>query len=347
MSELHVPEGMENAIQVFTREDESISIWDNPNFTATLWLPKDYQPLTRYEQALEARNQHTLSDQEICLLGVVGDAICANEAQLRKYMMPIQSASQTSKMLNKLRKGGYVHRYKCYVRFEDEFEDDDSEEAVEEAKKKEKAPGVFVLGVVGYKLMCHISPRGKSFVNPEKWTNNPTAIQRYVAMNALRQAGTSHRQLSAWKWHPHIGGNVRFQKPFAVMQSKAINGKDRVQFIMERVQMSQTFLEFLKNRLQQYSYLKERFGLIQVDGLRNTEMQVVVISVSSVSLAEFISRQLEVHLYPIDVLFLVDEWLEDTEELSTAFAQGMEDGIVRVKIPFLKSGTAAALKVKS
>ena len=66
-------------------------------------------------------------------------------------------------------------------------------------------------------------------------------------------------------------------------------------------------------------------------------MQAVVISVSTVSLAEFVQKQLNLHLYSYDILFLIDEWLDETEELASAFAQGTEEGIVQVKVPFLQN----------
>src|SRR5690606_33222141 len=131
MSEIQLPKKMEAAIQVFAREDESVPFWDNPNFTASLLLPNNHKPLTRYEQALEARLRNQLSDEEIRLLFVIGDAICVNEAQLRTYMLPLQSASRTSAMLNRLRYNGYVQRYSCALRFQD---DDDA---------VIKPPGVF------------------------------------------------------------------------------------------------------------------------------------------------------------------------------------------------------------
>lgn len=323
MSEIQLPKKMEAAIQVFTREDESVPFWDNPSFTASLLLPNNHKPLTRYEQALEARLRNQLSDEEIRLLFVIGDAICVNEAQLRTYMQPLQSASRTSSMLNRLRYNGYVQRYSCSLR----FQDDEDEEI--------KPPGVFVLGLVGYKLVQYLNKNSDSLVHPDKWGDNSFAIQRYVAMNSIRVAGTRDKLLSAWKWHPHIGNSIKFKKPFAVMASRKINDEFPAHFIIERVQMSQTFLEYLKDRLYQYQYLKEQYGFIRVDGLKKSSMEVVVISVSTVSLAEFINHNLEIYQFPYDILFMVDEWLEETEELATAFGQGNEDGISRVKIPFL------------
>lgn len=324
MTEVQNSPGMQNAIQVFAREDGSIPIWDNPNFRSTLWLPKEHKPLTRYEQALEERNQHTLTDEHIRLLTVIGSAVCANEAQLRKYMLPVQSASTTSKMLKKLQYRGYVQRYRATIRFE------------EEDPEKRKPPGIFVLGVIGYKIMKYYY-NSEHFIHPDKWMDNPYAVQRYVAMNEIRMIGTTNRQLAKWTWFPAIGEHARHQKPFAVMSTRKLNGQAPVHFILERVQMGQTFLDYLRERLRIYSGLKERDGLIKIEGISPPVMQAVVISVSTESLAEFIQMQLELHLYSFEVLFLVDEWLEETEELATSFAQGTADGIVRVQIPFFEN----------
>ncbi|WP_281864821.1 hypothetical protein [Planomicrobium okeanokoites] len=321
MTEVQNPAGMQNAIQVFAREDGSIPIWDNPNFQSTLWLPKDHSPLTRYEQALEERIRHKLTDEHIRLLSVIGAAVCVNEAQLRKYMLPVQSASTTSKMLQKLQYRGYVQRYKATIRFE------------EEDPNKRKPPGIFMLGLIGYKIMKYYY-NAHNFIHPDKWMDNPYAVQRYVAMNEIRMIGTTNRQLAKWTWFPGVGEDARNQKPFAVMSTKEINGKAPIHFILERVQMGQTFLDYLRDRLKMYSWLKEKDGLIKIEGIKPPVMQAVVISVSTVSLAEFIQKQLELHLYSFEVLFLVDEWLEETQEMATAFAQGTSEGIIRVQIPY-------------
>lgn len=323
MTEVQNGAGMQNAIQVFAREDGSISIWDNPNFQATLWLPKKHKPLTRYEQALEERVQHKLTDEDIRLLTVIGAAVCVNEAQLRKYMQPVQSASTTSKMLQKLQFRGYVQRYRASIRFEEEDSD------------KRKPPGIFVLGVVGYKIMKYYY-NAQNFTHPDKWMDNPYAIQRYVAMNEIRMIGTTNRQLAKWTWFPAIGEHARHLKPFAVMSTRKLNSEAPIHFILERVQMGQTFLDYLRDRLRLYRRLKEKDGLIKIEGISPPIMQAVVISVSTESLAEFIQKQLELHLYPFEILFLVDEWLDESAEMATSFAQGTADGIVRVRLPFFE-----------
>lgn len=324
MTEVQNPAEMQNAIQVFAREDGSIPLWDNPNFQTALRLPKKHKPLTRYEQALEEQIQHKLTEEDIRLLTVIGAAVCVNEAQLRKYMQPVQSASRTSDMLKKLQYRGYVQRYKASIRFE------------EENPEQRKPPGIFVLGVVGYKLMKYYYNE-EPFVHPDKWMDNPYAIQRYVAMNEIRMIGTTNRQLARWTWFPGIGEHAQHHKPFAVMSTRKVNGKAPVHFILERVQMGQTFLDYLRGRLRTYNGLKEKDGLIKIEGIKPPVMQAVVISVSTESLAEFIQKQMEVHLYSFEVLFLVDEWLEETQELATSFAQGTADGIVRVQIPFFEN----------
>ncbi|AUD12342.1 MULTISPECIES: hypothetical protein [unclassified Planococcus (in: firmicutes)] len=324
MTEVQNPEEIHSAIQVFPREDGKVPIWDNPNFRAVLRLPKEHKPFARYEQALEEEIQHTLLEEDIVLLSVIGAAVCANEAQLRKYMQSVQSASRTSDRLKRLQYRGYVHRYTASVRFE-EFQEGER-----------KPPGIFVLGAVGYKLMKYYY-NDQHFVHPDKWMDNPYAIQRYVAMNEIRMIGTTNRHLSKWTWLPAIGDHVRNPKPLAVMSTRRINNQAPVHFIIERVQMAQTFLDYLRKRLKTYSYLKERDGVIKIERIKPPIVQAVVISVSTVSLAEFVQKQLNLHLYSYDILFLIDEWLDDTEELASAFAQGTEEGIVQVKVPFLQN----------
>lgn len=320
MSEVQTQSELQDAIQVFTREDGTLPFWDNPNFVAVLEFPDNYRPLTRYEQALEERTRHILTDAQIRLLVVVGAAGCLNEAQLRKYMQPIQSASATSKMVKNLRVKGYLHRFKASIRFQD-------------MENGRKPPGILVLGTVGYKFLNYIYNENTYF-NPDKWPDDSDAIQRYVSLNEIRMLATTNRQISDWRWSPAIGGMVKNQKPVAIMSTKTIEGSEQVHFIIERVQMSKTFLDHLKRRLITYGELMRRDGFILVEGIKPPVMQAVIISVSTVSIAEFIQKQMDLHKYGFDILFLVDEWIEETGELATAFAQGTEAGITRLQIPY-------------
>lgn len=321
MSELYTPEGMEAALQVYPRIDGNVPFWDHPNFKATRTTPKDHKPLTRVEQALEERNRNQLSDEQIQLLTVLGQARCVNEHQLRRYMLPIQSASKTSDMLQKLQKRGYVHRYKASIRFE------------EPEEGQRKPPGIFVLGIIGFKLMQYLYPE-MTFIEPDKWMSDSKAVQRYVALNEVRLTGAFKKRLSSWKWLPHVGGNTSGAKPFAIMTTKSSSSSSPVHFIVERAQMSQTFLIYLYKRIQYYRYLVERDGMIKMEGVTPPIMQAVVLSVSTVAMAEHMHQQLRLHLYEFDILFLIDEWIEETEDIVASFAQSTPDGIVRVQLPF-------------
>ncbi len=85
-----------SAIQLFLREDKTISFWDHPNFKSHVVLPDDCYSLTRAEQGIELIHQGRLNEEALMVMKVVGDAMCANENQLRRYLSRKMSFSQTS-----------------------------------------------------------------------------------------------------------------------------------------------------------------------------------------------------------------------------------------------------------
>lgn len=307
------------AIQLFPREDGSISIWDHPNFKSSIALPDDYRPVTRVEDGLEMMNRMRLNKEQLVILKVVADAICANENQLRRYLLAKHSASITSKHLKYLGRFGFVERHKCRLAFIEE----DGKEVI-------RPPGPHTLGIGGYKLMNHLYSEGK-FASPEYWYQNSMAIQRYVAMNEIRCLTVESGNLRGWQWHPAIGGSTKFKKPFAAMRLETGNGD--LQMLVERAQMSQNFVGYFAERLEQMRYLFQTDQYIQIDGFQKSNLQqVILISVSSVSMANFIQEQLRLHTFPFDVWFVIDEWFDEETGMEGAFAQVSKEGLHRRRI---------------
>lgn len=314
-------ENQQEMIQIFPREDGTISIWDHPNFTSTLTLPDSYYPLTRLEQGLELYLQGKINEEMVTVLKVVGDAISANENQLRRYLAPKMSASITSKHLRYLTKYGLVERHKCRLKFIEE----DGKEVI-------RPPGPHTLGIGGYKLISHLYPES-SFTSPESWQRNPFAIQKYAAVNEIRCLGVESGNVRGWTWYPSVGGFSRYKKPLAVMKVDTPSGQ--LQVIIERAQMAQNFIAHFQTRLHELRYLHDRDKFIHIDGHPKTEFQVVAISVSSVSMANFLREQLRLHTFPFDIWFVIDEWFDEEKGLETAIGQITKTGIQRGRVPFL------------
>lgn len=315
------PKEQLGAIQVFYREDGTISIWDHPNFKSSLAVPDGYVPLTRVEQAIEMVHTKQLTEENLILLKVIGDAICANENQIKRYMSPILSASITSKHIRYLMKFGLVERHKCRLAFIEE----DGKEVI-------RPPGPLTLGIGGYKLMNRLYSESQ-FVDPDSWNNNAIAIQRYVAMNEIRCLGIESKSVREWIWHPRVGGHAKYKKPTAATRIDTPNGE--VQLLIERAQMSQDFIGYLRTRLDQFRHIHTRDNHIQIDGFLTSPNQIFVLSVSSVSMAKFIHSQLRLHTFPFEVWFVVDEWFNEKTGLEGAFATISKEEISRIRVPFL------------
>ena len=311
-----------SAIQLFPKNDGTISFWDHPNFKSRVTLPDDYFALTRVEQGLELIHQGRLNNDALMVLKVVGDAMCANENQLRRYLSKKISFSQTSSILKRLRKYGFVERHKCRLAFIEE----DGEEVI-------KPPAPFTLGIAGFKLMGHLYPENQ-FMKPDYWKEQPLAIQRFVAMNEMRCLSVEARVLRDWKWNPYIGGSSKFLKPMGV--AKIETPKGELQLLIDRPQMAQNFIGYLRTKMEQYRYLFEKDQGFRIDGFSRKAIQVVCLYVSSVNMARFIQEEVRLHTFPFDVWILVDEWINSETGMGTAFSTVGKDGLKRIRVPFFE-----------
>lgn len=318
-------EELTSAIQLFLREDKTISFWDHPNFKSHVVLPDDCYSITRAEQGLELIHQGRLNEDALMVMKVVGDAMCANENQLRRYLSRKMTFSQTSEHLKRLRKYRLVERYKCRLAFVEE----DGEEVI-------RPPAPFALGIAGYKLLKHLYPESP-FAEAESWSSQPLSVQRFVAMNEFRCLAVEAGTLRGWRWNPYIGGSPKYMKPMAVAQIET--GQGMLHLLMERPQMAQNFLGYLRSKLELYRYLYDRDGVFKMDGQGKASIQVVCIYASSISMAKFIHEEIGLHRYPFDIWVLVDEWIDKEKGMSEAFCMPNKLDLKRIRVPFLKPQT--------
>lgn len=297
---------------IFFAQDNTVPFWDHPNFIARAVIPDVYQPLTRVEQVIELWNRRVFDEDAIRILKVLGDAQCANEAQLKNYMRLYQSDYSTtyvSKTLRKFAKYGMVERYDCRIGFLENDGDD-----------YPKRPAPFTLGIAGVKFLQHYFSE-MTFVKPEIWRQSNATIQRYVAMNEIRYQIAKAKVLTAWKWQPYIGGHTKNQPPIAVATVKEAQSQIEFQLVFDRAQSSQYYVNHLKDRLQLYYRLHEKDGRIKVDAMKDEIPQLFIISCGTLAMAKQLNIQLELHKYPFKIWFVLDEWLGDEYGLSGAFAR--------------------------
>ncbi len=313
---------LESAIQLFPREDGTVSFWDHPNFVSHVALPDNYSPITRAEQGLELIQQGRLNKEQMRVMKVVSDAMCANENQIRRYLVKMQSFSKTSEILNRLRKRGFVQRYTSRL----SFIENEGEEII-------KPPAPFTLGIAGQKLIKHYYPEAQ-VKDSEEWIKQPLAVQRYVAVNEARCLLYETGNLRNWLWSPFTGGNAKLPKPMATGEIETPEGL--LQLIFERPQTAQNFLGYLKSKLEAYRMMVERDGYIRMHGLSGEALQIVCLYVSSTRMATFIAEEIKLTGYPFDIWILNDEWIKQETGLLNAFGRIEKTGLVkRIKVPFL------------
>jgi hypothetical protein len=328
MMEETIKDTMLPTMDAFPSKAGSIPFWDHPNMTGHRLLPDDYFPFTKSEFALEAYYRGKLDEEDITILKVVGDAIAANEDQLRRYLSRKMSRSVLSARLQKMRKNGYVDRWRCRLAFDEE--------------EVHKPPAPFTLGIAGYKLLTYLYA-GHSFMNPNTLdTQNVKMIQRYVAMNELRCLLVEARVLRGWEWNVMIGKSKRFLPPLGVATVQSPKGL--INFLVERPQMSQNFIGYLKSKLEQYRTLYEKQGAFVLNHIE-PHQSVIILFTSTLSMAERIHEEVKTHLYPFTIWFAVEEFIDEEEGVSPAFLSPDGKSLKRFSVPFLQKRAAEPLAI--
>lgn len=306
----------------YSREDGTYSIWDHQNFITELKLPANYKPLVKLNTVLEEMYSWTeqLSKERLTVLKIIGDAVCANEDQLRRYLSSVMSYSATSSHITFLRKKGFVQRYKCYL---DTLIDDSGE------RRNLGNPAPINLGPAGYILLSYLYS-GSFFMPPDVWIdrNADATIQRFVAMNEIRCCFAEKSIAKKWKWYPTIGGQRSYKKPLAVMEigEDADEVDSRAWFLFERAQLKQNFLGFFKDRLNLYRHLHENNGNIPIADSPDDGQKIVVLSCSTFNIAKVVHEEIGLHKFPFPVWVLIDEWFDTGDLITQAFAAPQKDG---------------------
>lgn len=108
-----------------------------------------------------------------------------------------------------------------------------------------------------------------------------------------------------------------------------------IQFLLERPQMSQNFVGYLKTKFEEYRFLFERDRHFKLDSFSPADYQIVALYVSSVSMANYIREEVRPFNLPFDVWVFIDEWIDEERGLATAGALMNQDQLKRIQIDFL------------
>lgn len=302
----------------YTKEGE-VPFWDNPLIRGFRVLPKKYKPYTTIEAALNLYLRNRVDDKDMMILKVLGDSICSNEDQLRRYLSSQMSRSETSKKLDKLRSLSMADRWKIRLR-------EDKEELI-------RPPAPFTLGIAGFKLLKHYYNES-FFMNPNHWDEKGIgAIQRYVAMNELRCRLVEANSIRQWEWNAIVNNNPRIKRPLGTAEVKTPKGN--LNFIIDRAQMSQNFLGFLKEKLYQWKLVYEKKGYLPVGAFPENPTSIILFT-STLSMAQFLHQELMLDTYPFNVMVCVEEDML-TEGVSTAFYRAKGEELVRMRLSFLEN----------
>jgi len=299
----------------FTTKRDEVPLWDHPFLKGSKVLPKKYYPYTTLEGALDLYKRGRIDDIDFTLLKVLGDTICSNEDQLRRYMSSIMSPSQTSKRLDKYRSFGLVDRWKVRIRGQ--------EETV-------KPPAPFTLGVAGYRLMKHYY--GDSyFMDPNRWDSYGIGgIKRFIAINEIRCIMTEMKIATNWKWNAVIADNPRNGFPLGAAEVRTPQGN--VNFLIDRAQQNQNFIGYFKEKLHKWKIVYEKHKSLPVSELPDNPAFVVIYT-STLTIAEHIHKEIMLDTFPFHIWLCVEEDLHH-DGFNTSFYMPNKEKLKRIKLDF-------------
>lgn len=305
----------EVAKRYLTKEGE-IPFWDWPNVVGYRILPKQYRPITTLDGMLTLVNRNMISELDMKIMKVIGDAHCANEDQIRRYLaINGESRSKVSNRLDRFRETGIVERYKIRL--------------LEDENEEFKPPAPFVLGVAGYNLINHYYNQQR-YIRPNEWDMLGTdGIQRYVAMNEIRCLLAEKRVLKGWVWNGIVGYDRLLPKPFAA--GHVMTNKGMLKWLIERPQQSKKFIPYLRSKLETWASIYEQNNDIPVYSLGKYP-PVVLVYTSTLEMAEHIHKEIVLDRFPYPVWLCVEEELK---EFSTAFFVPNGEKLQRIRLDFL------------
>ena len=307
----------ENQRLLFPSRKGDIPFFDHPLMIGHKVNPKNYYPLVTQSEVLRDLRNGMIDEEDIQFIKMIGDSIAIHEDQLRRVMEKAgYSASYTSKKLNKLRRNGYITRWKCRL-----------EHDVEE---KIKPPAPFTLGVAGYILLTEFYPQQR-FTRPESWNRYAEAtLQRYVSLNELRTSFAELRILRDWKWN--VGVDYNRHIPVVSAVSKLETPKGYVHFLIER----QNFVGYLTSKLRKWQQSYEQHGEFKLNRLEDIKVPVVVIYCSTMAMAEHIQKEVMLDVYPFTIWVCVEEDYEEHGDFSRSFYQVKDEKLTPITVSFLK-----------
>lgn len=292
-----------------------LSVWDDPSIVGGIAIPNPYQPLTHLGSVLNKFNNGFFEELDVVLLKLIGDAIAVNEDQLKRYLESKMTRTQVSKRLKRLRQFGFVDRWQI-------------ESSHFEA---EKPPAPFTLGLSGFIFLKHLY-YSQFFMEPQRWQRlGLSNVQRYVAVNEIRTQLFENRRLRNWAWNGVILNNPYLYQPFGVAEIEAPNGN--LNLVVERVQQSKDYIGYLQTRFEKWEQVYAEYKRLPIRGF-NDNPTVIVINVSSKSLAEHIHKEIILEQKQIPIWFCIDEDLND-DRIGHSFYAPTSNGLKRIEMDFL------------
>lgn len=301
----------------FLNKEETLSIWDDPSIVGGIALPENYYPITNLMSVLSRLTNGYLDELDVTILKVLGDAICVNENQLKRYLQTKLTRTQVSERLKRLRENGFIDRWQVQS---------------SQFPEQIKPPAPFTLGVAGYSLMKQLYYT-QFFMNPNKWLSNGLPnIQRYVATNEIRCQLIERKKLKNWIWNGVILNNPSLDRPFAV--AEIATPKGNMNLIIERIQQSKDYISYINKKLDTWETIIGEHHYILVKQANKLPC-IIVLYVSTYSLAEYLSYKLILEKRPMNVWLCVEEELNQIGFEDSFFIPVDNGQLKKIRMDFL------------
>lgn len=313
-------QGNGRAIQYWLNRDNTLSLWDDPSLRGGPILPNKFKPLTDLRSIYDRLNSGFINEKDNLILKLIWDSLAITEAQIKNFVESKISRNQVSESLKKLVLYGFVSRWEVRSEL---FPD----------QPKPSAP--ITLNTAGHLMMWAYHNRNTNYsLKPEQWMKLGVAgVQRFVSLNQIKyEFAVGQRLLSSWHWYPKLKANTKGYNPIAVGSVKTPVGEQN--FIFERVQQGQQYVKHIKSRLNIWEEQIGSEGLLHFENI-NTIPGVFILSISNLTLAEHVRKELMLDLRRIPIMLLIDECMQN-EGFAKAFYIATQNGIQQAPLPFLK-----------
>ncbi|MBO8171221.1 MAG: hypothetical protein H0Z33_04920 [Bacillaceae bacterium] len=243
--------------KVFLTKEGSVPYFDNPCLNGKITSLLRH-PVYMFNQIEKKLKKGMITEQDLDLIRVAGQACFLTEKQFQIRVKDILSGKPLSKRLHYLEKTGLLDRWIVQTPFTDSIIHYTG----------------WSLSYGGYLVLFHMFGH-HDIPDPRFITRGGVAqLQKFAALNEIRHQLQLTDRLSRWVWPPVIEKNSKSPFAFAVIKTSL----GSIPVIFERILQEKDGVPFLKERIEFWNDMFQKRSEIQsflsIEGIDRTPILV-------------------------------------------------------------------------